>query len=246
MAQAACPGAASVGKVSSDLAFKEKSVKDITDRGRAEGASRLQQALEEALQSLPPLPQPLPASVQEDVDSLEEAELRRDVRDLVRPLASLREVGNSVARNTAVMEILLQLRKLQLTVSCLKATKVAAELNQPCWRGDKVSAEVRELAASLVRKWRAIYRSQVVAPATLSASAVRRRCRNVAMDLEECTHGHFPRSVHYVQLVEAVCRFLLHDAERTRKLFSGTLATSDIVSKLAEVLRRKQGKKQRQ
>eukprot|EP00933_Yihiella_yeosuensis_P048886 TRINITY_DN45342_c0_g1_i1.p1 TRINITY_DN45342_c0_g1~~TRINITY_DN45342_c0_g1_i1.p1 ORF type:complete len:286 (+),score=61.61 TRINITY_DN45342_c0_g1_i1:59-859(+) len=227
--------------VEDDLAFKESSVKDISDRGRSEGVLRFQTALEEGLsRSSSQLKGKRKAPEAEEDDGgiaaasasdgkLIEAEVRRDVRALMVPLRELSQVSPTPSTNAAVLEIFRQLRRLQVSVDCLKATKVAAELNQPCWKGDQVSQEVREAAASLVRRWRSMYKSQ--ASTSDEPKIDERKCRCMAVDLEACTHGQMPKTSMYCRSVEVLCEIIRRDADLCRRMVFGTESIQDLVGK---------------
>ncbi|CAE8614227.1 unnamed protein product, partial [Polarella glacialis] len=194
----------------------ERSVKEVTDRGRVEGAARLQVALEEALENVPRLEPPTAkrkATEAFESDSLEpaiaaeaahvEAELRRDVRALLKPLQQLQQVRPSADSNAAALNIFRQLRRMQVSVDCLKATKIAIELNKPFWRGSQAAPEVRDAASSLVKSWRHMYRAQEAGGADgTSPAAQARKCRLLCVDLEEYAHSKCPKSTLYCRLIE--------------------------------------------
>mmetsp|Transcript_93006 Transcript_93006/g.259112 ORF Transcript_93006/g.259112 Transcript_93006/m.259112 type:complete len:275 (+) Transcript_93006:89-913(+) len=226
-----------------DLTFKSNSVKDVSDRGREEGAARLQKALEIALSSDPARAsrkRALPAPTS-SAEQLEEVEVRREVRALLTTLQRLREDGPHAKRDESAMGVLRQLGDLNVSVACLKATRIAAELNQPSWRGSEVSAEVRQYAAALVKEWRAMYRAETgsLGDETLSPAARSRKCRNLSMDLEACTHGRHQKVAHYIEAIEYLCRLIIADGQASRGLLAGTVASKDLVARALDEIRRR-------
>jgi len=232
-----------------DLTFRESSVKDVTDRGRSQGAGQLQKALEHAMSAAPPKPAPSAqpaAPAQTPEEKQREAELQRGVRELLLALRRSWQEGESAKRTAAAMTVLRQLSGLKVSVACLKATRIAAELNQPCWKGSDVAPEVRGLATSLVRDWRAMYRAQEggSAPA-LSPAVLARKCRTVSMDLEECAYGKQQKVATYSDLVEGLCRLLAESHETSSGLLAGTVAVKQLVARVDEQVRRVQTQKRR-
>jgi len=165
--------------------------------------------------------------------------MRREVRELLRPLQGLRQDGPSPARDRAALVILRRLGCLHMSVSCLKSTKVAAELNSACWKAPGFSAEVRNLAASLVRNWRALFRSENGGDeaSAMSEAARSRQCQNLSMDLENNCYATLQRSAQYIALVQGLCRRIGTDPEIIRGLLAGTMATKDLVKQIAGEVR---------
>lgn len=234
-----------------DLTFQESSVKDVSDNGRMRAAARLQEALEAALRKAPN-----PASKKRKIDSslssspgkaivahfggladIPEKELRAEVEEMLKHLKMIRE--NRGDRALAV-DILRQLELTDVSVKCLKTTKIAVELNQPYWRGGMVCEEVRERATSLVRKWRAMYRAEAGTSDTVSEVANQetqaRRCRNVSMDLEESAYAHQQKINRYVEIIEGVVDHLVRDPEAVRSLMRGAMSTKEFVKRAADEL----------
>mmetsp|Transcript_63075 Transcript_63075/g.137043 ORF Transcript_63075/g.137043 Transcript_63075/m.137043 type:complete len:270 (+) Transcript_63075:66-875(+) len=212
-----------------DLNFQERSVRDVSDAGRAQGAARLQAVLQEVLKrAVAPKGSP-PASLGEL--QLPESEVRREVQSLVRRLQELRDLGNSAGRNMEVGDVLRRLERLPVSAKCLKVSKVAVELNQPCWRASE-AADIRERASALVRRWRAEFRARHGSPEeTLSMQA--RRCRNLSMDLEEGAYGRSQGISAYADLVEALCLLLRRDPSAATGLMTGAVTGKDLVGRVA-------------
>jgi len=228
-----------------DLSFKENSVKNITDRGRAEGIARLQRALEESVENAPRQRPPKRKAVEEDPDGLTEAaaanvaaaesQCRKDVRALLQPLRELEKVAGTTARNNAVLDIFRQLRRLSMTVNVLKATKVAAELNKPCWKGTQAAPEVRQAASSIVRSWKTMYRSQsdqAGASDEISDARLSKQCRSRSVDLEETVHGKCPITDKYCRVIEVLCADLLDTPSLSRELLTGSSNGKDLLSRI--------------
>jgi len=231
-------GAGSAGGPPSkdDLTFKESSVKDVTDRGRTEGAARLQKALEIALTEAPPTaPRPAPKAlmVKEEVD------VRGKVKAHLGALQRLRYDGKTKSRDSAALDILRQLDSLNVSVPCLKDTKIALELNQPCWRGNEVSADVRQYASSLVKQWRTMFRVETGTGEVAMAPAVRsRKCRSRSMDLEECAYGQYQKVAQYMEVVDWTCKIIMADGKVSQGLLAGTLTSKALLTRAVEEVKR--------
>jgi len=233
-----------------DLSFKESSVKDVSDKGRERAAARLQEALEASLQRAPSPPRKKhkvasahSSSPQAAVAAhfgelaIPDSEVRAEVTEL---LSQLREIRETRANRALSVDILRQLELKEVSVKCLKTTKIAVELNQPYWRGGMVTEEVRERATSLVRKWRAMYRAEAGTSDAVSEAAnkqtLSRRCRNVAMDLEEASYAHQQKVSKYVEIIEGVVDHLLRDSVAVRSIMRGVTSTKDFVQRAASEL----------
>lgn len=233
-----------------DLSFKESSVKDVSDNGRARAAARLQEALEASLRRAPSPPRKkhkassaLSSSPQATAAAhfaelaIPEREIRAEVTEL---LLQLREIREARADREFAVDILRQLELKEVTVKCLKTTKIAVELNQPYWRGGMVCAEVRERATSLVRKWRAMYRAEAGTSDAVAEAANQhtqsRRCRNVAMDLEEASYAHQQKVGKYVEIIEGVVDHLVRDPVAVRSIMRGVMSTKEFVKRAADEL----------
>lgn len=235
-----------------DRTFQEHSVKDVTDNGREAAAKRLQAALEDALKALASSPkgggtsslEPVagsPLNAQLAKIEVPEVEVRREVKLLVGHLRGLRASCTGEARDASALDVLKQLQALPISVDCLKSTKVAVELNEGCWRGSGVSAEVRGLASSLVHRWRAMFRAGAGGGAEgIQTSGVghERRCRNLSMDLEESCYGQKQRTSGYAEVVEIVCRLVRHEPESARALLTGAKKSKELVEKAERHLMR--------
>mmetsp|Transcript_54662 Transcript_54662/g.159509 ORF Transcript_54662/g.159509 Transcript_54662/m.159509 type:complete len:276 (-) Transcript_54662:34-861(-) len=232
-----------------DLTFRENSVKDVTDRGRQEGADRMQKALEIAWTATPPPKPPGQKALQmtPGPGEAEEAEVRREVKVHLKTLQRLREEGPTSKRDASVMNVLRQLRDLNVSVACLKATKIAAELNQPCWRGNEVSAELRRYSSSLVKEWRTMYRVETGTPEPAMSAAVRsRKSRRISMDLEESAYGRHQKVAHYMEVVDWTCKIIIGDNEVSNGLLAGTLPSKELLARSAEELRQQKACRKRQ
>ncbi|OLQ10445.1 hypothetical protein AK812_SmicGene5847 [Symbiodinium microadriaticum] len=294
-----------------DFSFRQNSVKEVTDRGRAEGISRLQKVLQESAPALPttskkrkaterslklgfscsfdlqrialkkdghggfqlvgnailvdPVPQnvaylkeaiqkkkkpnrvtcdadeismysqkededwvpedeetevnrgkskaALPAGNEDDqkiakaMDAAE-AELRKNVLALLTPLRDLEQVAGQPESDTAVLAIFRQLRRLNITTDCLKATRVALELNKPCWRGSKAAAPVRDAATSLIKSWRNMYRAEHGQSSESEEAARARQLRLLAVDLEDKVFNQCHKMDHYCRAIESLSQDL--------------------------------------
>lgn len=232
-----------------DLSFKEKSVKDVSDRGRTEGAARLQQVLEDVLSSAPSKPAKAATAAPKTngLEQAEETEVRREVRGLLQVLQGLRTDGGPVAkRNAIAMDVLRQLDSLNVSVACLKSTKIAAELNQPYWRGTEVSEEVRRYASSLVREWRAMYKAETGGTTSaISPAVLARKCKSLSMDLEECAYGRHQRVAQYIEVVNCLCGVLKADYNAGKELLDGTLLPKQLVARAGDHIRRRLEKTKR-
>jgi len=240
-----------------DLTFKESTVKDVSDSVRAKSAAKLQEMLAGALKQPPSSKRKasiafngVSASVGAGAAGsshggfeLPEPELRLEVKGLVQQLQRLRQDPNCEARSAAVIDILQQLEQLPITVSCLKATKIGAELNEPCWRTTDNSKEVKGRAAALVRRWRSMYRAENGNTDGVSVAAHERRCRNLSMDLEESAYSQVQRLSFYDDLILSVCELLKRDVDATRALMDGAITTKDFVGRVAGEVKRRQAQR---
>jgi len=237
-----------------DFAFREGFVKDVTDKQRQAGHTRLESAFSDVLKR--PLTErekrkaakaattaaafkaiatgarPLPVKTP---DELSAAELREDVMVLAKRLQSLRKDGRVSKDAADCLDILYELEQLPMTVACLKATKIAVELNQPCWKAS-VNSEVREHATSLVRQWRAMYRAEEGLPDGVTVAANTRRCRNLSMDLEEAVYSKVQKVAPYAELIQATCALLHCDVDSARSLLQGGVSSKDFVQRAARKL----------
>mmetsp|Transcript_6832 Transcript_6832/g.20161 ORF Transcript_6832/g.20161 Transcript_6832/m.20161 type:complete len:287 (-) Transcript_6832:411-1271(-) len=230
-----------------DLSFRENSVRDVTDRGRAEGASKLQAVLDEALRSRPTAAprKAAPALPPSTAANAQENEVRREVRAQLDALQRLRPEPPTKARDGAVLQVLRKLAGLKISVACLKSTKVAAELNQSSWRGNEVAPEVRGLVTALIKDWRAMYRAEE-GTSTLTPEARTRKCRNLSMDLEECAYGRYQRVAQYIQTIEGMCCVIKIDSEVSSNLLAGTLPAKELVDRVSANIRRQAEKRKRE
>lgn len=235
-----------------DLNFKESSVKDVTDKARASAASKLQQALEKMLISSSTAPlckveggvlkrkasaafaggisNTTSSSSSSAYAPKHETEMRQEVRDYMEKLTHIRLSGGAEA-GTA-WSILKDLALLPMSASCLKITKIGIEINQGFWRGSQ-NKDIRELATSLVHKWRSLYRADTGAPepaASVSAS----RCRTLSMILEETCHTHVQKVKSYEEFVNDVIQRLLNDRDLAGKIARDSAFATEFVTGLAK------------
>jgi len=191
----------------------------------------MQKALEIVL-SMPRPPKRKALKMEEEVDS--GAEVQAHVKTLQR----LRAGGHTPQRDSLAMGVLRQLGALKVGVACLKETRIAAELNQPFWRGTEVSKELRQYASSLVKDWRTMYRDETGTAEAAMPPAVRsRKCRNLSMDLEEHAYGRHQKVGQYMEVVDHTCRIIMGDSEVSRGLLAGTLLGKELLARAAEELR---------
>eukprot|EP00930_Biecheleria_cincta_P101580 TRINITY_DN93222_c0_g1_i1.p1 TRINITY_DN93222_c0_g1~~TRINITY_DN93222_c0_g1_i1.p1 ORF type:complete len:305 (+),score=80.83 TRINITY_DN93222_c0_g1_i1:44-958(+) len=243
-----------------DWSFKEGSVKDVTDRGRGEAVRKLQDALEDTIEKNPPparlsslLYRPGRQCDEDEEDggiakaaaadaAVAEVQLRKDVRSLLAPLRELEKLPPSGSRNGAALDIFRQLKRLRITVDCLKATKIAVELNKPCWRGALASKDVQEAAGALVKNWRSMYRTQTGQSVEKYSQ---RRFRLVAVDMEESTYGANPKMAQYCKTVDRLCKELRKDPELCRELLAGTSSGAELRLRVGERVKGEQLTKRR-
>eukprot|EP00929_Paragymnodinium_shiwhaense_P009133 TRINITY_DN113183_c0_g1_i1.p1 TRINITY_DN113183_c0_g1~~TRINITY_DN113183_c0_g1_i1.p1 ORF type:complete len:321 (-),score=69.29 TRINITY_DN113183_c0_g1_i1:110-1072(-) len=239
-----------------DYGFREGSVRDVTDKQRQAAHAKLESTLVEVL-SRPMTDKErkkaakAEAAAKDAVRSgmsdghvlplkepqeMSEAEMCQQVKVLCKRLQTLRKDGKHASRDADSVEVLYELEHIPMSVKCLKVTKVAAELNQPCWRGPGVSAEIREHVTSLVRRWRSMYRQEEGLPDGASAATHARRCRNLSMDLESAVHSRVQKVTPYAELVQAACALLYVEVASARSLLQGGIPTKDFVQRAARQL----------
>ncbi|CAK9105192.1 unnamed protein product [Durusdinium trenchii] len=227
-----------------DLSFKTNSVKEVTDHGRSEAIARLQSVLAES-----PAPvkkrkaDEIENGANEDdrkiVEALNEAEadLRKNVRTLLAPLKELEKVAGRSESDAAALAIFRQLRQLNVTVECLKATKIAAELNKPCWRGSQAAPRVRSAATNLIKGWRSMYRAETGKKDGALEASRARQVRIQAVDLEEKVFTQTQKMNEYCRIIELVCQDLMQCSDISQRLLQGTLSGDDLVTKNAGRMR---------
>jgi len=224
-----------------DWTFKENSVKEVTDRGRTEATARLQKALGES--QLMPRQKRKAIELENDEDrkiteamKAAEADVRKHVRALLAPLKDLEQVPRSADSDAAALAIFRQLRRLQVTVECLKSTRIAAELNKPRWRGANAAPEVRNAVTSLIKGWRSMYRAETGKSDVLDATRAR-KVRLQAVDLEEKIFAQCQRLKDYRRVMELVTEELMQCRDVSDRLLEGSLSGYDLVAKNAGRLR---------
>lgn len=234
-----------------DFSFRQNSVKEVTDRGRAEGISRLQKVLQESAPALPTTSKKrkaLPAGNEDDqkiakaMDAAE-AELRKNVLALLTPLRDLEQVAGQPESDTAVLAIFRQLRRLNITTDCLKATRVALELNKPCWRGSKAAAPVRDAATSLIKSWRNMYRAEHGQSSESEEAARARQLRLLAVDLEDKVFNQCHKMDHYCRAIESLSQDL-GSQDLCQSLVQGRTSGQVLVSKTMGLPLRSEGASQ--
>ncbi|CAJ1414884.1 unnamed protein product [Effrenium voratum] len=220
-----------------DWSFKENSVKEVTDRGRKEGITRLQGVLAECSERAPePKKRKIKDLDNEDDQKILEAlgeaelELRRNVKALLAPLKEL-EKHRGEASDGAALAIFRQLRRLNVTVDTLKATRIAAELNKPCWRGSQASSAVRSAATALIKNWRSMYRSETGQLDEKSDASKARRVRLLAVDLEEKVFDACHKMGEYCRVIELLCQELDQCRDTGDNLLQGNVSGHDLVTK---------------
>eukprot|EP00927_Polykrikos_kofoidii_P076756 TRINITY_DN73795_c0_g1_i1.p1 TRINITY_DN73795_c0_g1~~TRINITY_DN73795_c0_g1_i1.p1 ORF type:complete len:300 (+),score=60.14 TRINITY_DN73795_c0_g1_i1:61-960(+) len=230
-----------------DDTFKERSVRDVTDKGRMQGAAQLLKVLEDVLSKAPKAltngtAQGTSSSSSKNgrllpLQEVSEVATRKEVKSLLKRLQELREEGRCGASlDNEAMDVLAALDSLPVSVTCLKATKVAVELTQTFWRSNCVGAEVQRDAAALVKRWRVMYKASEGHASTVSPAVQARHCKNVSMDLEECVHSSKQRVQNYQELIRGSCALLLYDKAAAGCLVSGTLGAKDFVKKVEREL----------
>lgn len=213
-----------------DLTFVEGSVKDVTDRGRAMATQKMQRALELAIgeSSLVETPPKVGA-----FKGPEASEVRHEVRKLLRVLQSCRagKEGQGEERDELALQVVRQLEELPVDVACLKATKVAAELNHQDFRSDSVfPREVRERTAALVKRWRVMYKGVEVAAGRRRPDASEsRKAKHTATDLEEAAYTLAQRLSQYCEAVDATVERCSRDAAATKQVLQGELLAKEFV-----------------
>jgi len=164
--------------------------------------------------------------------------VRREVETLLRQLVGLRDVTGS-GRDAAALDALRQLATLPISVHCLKKTKVALELNRPCWRQSQAT-EIRNTVASVVRRWRTMFKVETGMADGVSSNSHARRCRNLSMDLEEAAFGQQPRLAIYDHVITVLCHLLRRDSRAAGSLMGGGMATKDFVTRAIQEVKRQE------
>eukprot|EP00747_Dinoflagellata_sp_TGD_P167355 gnl/TRDRNA2_/TRDRNA2_191598_c0_seq1.p1 gnl/TRDRNA2_/TRDRNA2_191598_c0~~gnl/TRDRNA2_/TRDRNA2_191598_c0_seq1.p1 ORF type:complete len:680 (+),score=117.52 gnl/TRDRNA2_/TRDRNA2_191598_c0_seq1:141-2180(+) len=206
-----------------DCSFEESSMQDVTDNMRMKAVSKLCLVIEEALRKSPP---PTSTGAALGALALPKAHVQEEVCAILQQLQMIRQAGVIGHADTAV-DALRELELLPVSVSCLKTTKIAAELNHPSWRDTTVPPEARERAASLVRRWRVMFRAEGEGNLADSTHELTRKSRNVARDLEESCYDHSQRHGLYEEVISEVAEALMADQEAARGLVSGTVTSKE-------------------
>jgi len=201
-----------------DLTFNERTVRDVSDRGRAKVVDELVSCLSLALQK----GRELRRTAQAVAVAGPPCKMQQEVRTQLDILRRVRASGKPADAPTAR----LPLQKLDLLAVdglMLKRTKVALELNQDYWKSTS-APEVRRLATGLVKKWRSIYHREEEGPSA-------RTLRNSATDLEDNAHGFAPQTVPYTELIEALLR-RLQKPELAAGVVDGREQAPDLVGRI--------------
>lgn len=236
-----------------DLSFKESSVQDITDKGRIQAAAMVQRVLEQLLGAEAVQPPRRTARVEDGVLKRkaasafgpgasssssstaappDEAEMRQQVRQGSADLQKIRLAGG--AKRDDAKEIMHQLEDLPMTVSCLKITKIAIEVNQGHWRNNQ-DAIIRDLSRDLLQRWKSLYRAETGASATVTAAPIgSQRLRTTSMFLEENCYVHVQKAAQYKGLMEGVAERLQRDPEMARDVAVGRMPAPDFVKKVSD------------
>lgn len=240
-----------------DLSFVESSVKDITDKGRTKAAAYLQKILEQLLGaaatqkpertatvedgilkrkasalgtgSSPSSSSTAPGSAPVPTAPPEETDMRQEVRKGLNDLQKIRLAGG--ADTSSAIEILHRLDLQPMSLSCLKITKIAAEVNDGFWKNNQV-AMIRDLARELVQRWRSLYRAETGTAAAAANPIGPQRLRTTSMFLEESCHTLFQKVKPYASLMEALAERLEQEPQTARELAIGGISSMEFVKKV--------------
>lgn len=218
------------GAAVDDLTFKESTVRQVTDRGRAKVVSELMQELATQGKKARVAHRADQAAILAQSAAAGEppSEAIQEVRAQLATLQGIRARGKP-ADIVSARPPLDALSLLSIDAITLKKTKVAAELNQDYWKV-RSAPEVKRLAAALVQKWRSAYRREEDGPSE-------RTLRNTASALEESAHsaalrdaGRFGGAQQYNQLIEALLKKLT--PELADGLLEGREVALDLVGRV--------------
>lgn len=175
-----------------DWSFRENSIRDVTDCGREDAIGALVKALGTAFKRAHASPQGAVSTARGDVDGpkLPLSDPSDPVMELMKKLRAIRNAWTSTSTSSdpaAAIGVLRQLEGLPVDVECLKKTKIALELNHDFWKLH-AGSDARERAASLVRKWKVMYRA-----GQGKGGPSEQRLRIAATDLESAVMYHFRR-----------------------------------------------------
>mmetsp|Transcript_55846 Transcript_55846/g.104770 ORF Transcript_55846/g.104770 Transcript_55846/m.104770 type:complete len:278 (-) Transcript_55846:108-941(-) len=232
-----------------DFGFKENSVKEVTDGGRSEGIARLQATLQECAEQLPVPSKKRKAllSGNEDDRKIAEAltaaegELCKNVLALLAPLKELEQVAGQVESEKAVLAIFQQLKRLNLTSDCLKATRIPLELNKPCWRGSQATPMVRNTATALIKSWRTTFRADTGHSTEAGVASRKRQLRLLAVDLEDQVFNQCQKMDQYCRLIESLTQELSRSQDVCQSFMQGRTSGQDLIAKSINLpLRREQ------
>mmetsp|Transcript_7979 Transcript_7979/g.17784 ORF Transcript_7979/g.17784 Transcript_7979/m.17784 type:complete len:312 (-) Transcript_7979:56-991(-) len=238
-----------------DLSFKEGSIKDVSDVARMKGAKFIHEVLDDIVANQRPnfkrrrfskrtLGTELVSVVNSENNKhwLSAEDVEKDVKFLLAELQRHRREPAGNVRDAMIADVLTQLEHLPVTLVCLQKTRLAIELNDPFWKGNTVSAVVREKSSALIRRWRAMLKAQVPGSIEESTATYARRSRNLSMDLEECAYGISQSAKKlggYADLLEAAADKLRQNPRVVEALFTGNAEAKDFVADIAKSVRSK-------
>mmetsp|Transcript_73555 Transcript_73555/g.207756 ORF Transcript_73555/g.207756 Transcript_73555/m.207756 type:complete len:258 (-) Transcript_73555:105-878(-) len=222
-----------------NTSFNQYTVRNVSDRAREEAAAKIQKVLIKMLQMAPP-PSPTKQVTGNHQDSLDAA-FQREVQLLMQLLQTSRRKADS----PKIVAVLSRLKKMRMSVAVLKKTKIAAELNQPCWQSPEIPDEARKIASALIREWRTLYRTETGRdPYGLPAAALARRSWSLSMDLEESIYQHTPRLSQHSEAVDELC-LKLQDQKCIQGLMGEGLTTKELAKQVVGTVKRRQDQKRR-
>lgn len=218
---------ARMGNSVDDLSFKERSVRDISDRGRAKTVEDIMRALATAFKSereRKKTEQINAAAVAAAAgQAVPQSATQQAVCAQLDILRRIRAKGK--APNPYVAAAPLQtLAALPINSEILKRTKVALELNHDFWR-KTAPEDVRRMVNTLVREWKAAYRKEEDGPSE-------RTLRNSAAEIEESAQNVAPRKKEYSALVDGLLRKFLTSPEVGTSILDGCERAQELVSRI--------------
>jgi hypothetical protein len=196
-----------------DLTFRERSVRDVSDRGRMK-------VMEDIMRSLA-----VGVKREREQQRAQKAGQTSQVeQDICSQVARLQEIRSSARDPAAAAEPLRRLAATRMDGLLLRKTKVALELNQDFWKRCS-SLQVKQMVVTLVKDWRAVYRKEEDGPSE-------RTLRNAAADLENSTHVLAPRTAQYSNLVNALLGRLEQVPSIASSIIDGRQGSLDLVTKV--------------
>lgn len=246
-----------------DLTFRENSIQDVTDKGRNKAACSLQKVLEQLLGasavqtpdktthiengilkrkaasafapgSSPATSSTAPGSApaSKGAAPAAESQMRQEVRQDLAELQTIRLAGGG--RTNDAIETMKRLNTQHMTSSCLKITKIAAEVNQGFWRENQLKV-IRELAQDLVQGWRSLYREDAGISAPVAPTRIgSQRLRTTSMFLEQSCYTHFQKATQYQALIGDIAERLLEDPVLAKDVAVGGISAADFIKKVVD------------